>query len=242
MGRVRCVTPRRPSPLVDLDYAAEAADEFGRRLEADALRAFRAYPKPYPQQQDFVRRRRRHPRSPHARRQPLGQDDCALRPRGAARVRHGGVRRLWIVSRSNASTRQNILPYLYEGPAPAAPTPSFPPARSRQVRTVPDHEIIGKDGWRIVLKSNEMGRDKFAGAALDEIDLRRAARLARLQRVRHPVRRRQDAAASASPRRCCPAPGESGGVCQWLWSEKIEPWLNKRSPRRLPDHQRRHAG
>ena len=28
-----------------------------------------------------------------------------------------------------------------------------------------------------------------------------------------------------------PGPGEAGGICQWLWSEKIEPWLNGRAPK-----------
>src|SRR5262249_11339832 len=27
-----------------------------------------------------------------------------------------------------------------------------------------------------------------------------------------------------------PAPGEAGGVCQWLWAEKIEPWLRRAAP------------
>jgi phage terminase large subunit-like protein len=213
--------------MLDADYVTEVADEFGRRLAADALRAFAGFPKPYPKQADFYEDdATREVYMLGANRSGKTIAACA---RAARRVRDGRVGRLWIVSRSNASTRQNILPYLYEGTGAGGPEAFIPASEIASVRTVPDHEVIGKDGWHIVLKSNEMGRDKFAGAALDEIIfdeppdwpvynecvIRFGAGKQCLIRIAATL---------------LPAPGESGGICQWLWSEKIEPWLNGRAP------------
>src|SRR5262249_39147445 len=148
------------------DYAAECADEFGRRFDKDALRAFRSYPRAYPEQQDFVEdddTREVHMLGANRSGKTIGL--CAR----AAKLFREGLGPIWIVSRSNASTRQNVVPYLFEWPGHGGPEAFIPATEIAQVRTVPDFEIIGKDGGRIVLKSNEMGRDKFAGAAVKEI-------------------------------------------------------------------------
>lgn len=214
--------------MLDLDYIAEAADEFGRRLDADALRQFGAFPKPYPKQEDFYADDdTREVYMLGANRSGKTIAACA---RAARRVREGGAQRLWIVSRSNASTRQNILPYLYEGVGAGGPEAFIPASEIASVRTTPDHEIIGKEGWRIVLKSNEMGRDKFAGAALDEIIFDEPPDWP----VYNECVIRFGAGKSCLIRIAAtllPGPGEAGGICQWLWSEKIEPWLNQRAPK-----------
>jgi phage terminase large subunit-like protein len=208
-----------------LAYAAEVADEWGRRAEADALRLFRSYPKAYPKQQAFV--------EDDATREVLllganrSGKTIALCARVARRVRSGEARLVWIVSPSNAMSRQNIVPQLYEG-APGI-TPFIPKTEIAQIRTSPDLEVIGHEGWRVVLKSCEQGRDKYAGAAVDEVDydepptwpiynecaIRFAAGKQVLIRMAATL---------------LPPPGQAGGVCQWLWSEKIEPWLHKRGP------------
>ena len=211
----------------DLDYAAAAADEYGRRLETDTLREFKQWRKPHPKARDYFEdRATREVHMLGANRSAKTITSCAL---VADECRSGAVQNVWIVSRSNAATRQNILPFLYEWDG-VPPGPKFlPRSEIASVRTTPDHEIIGKDGWRIVLKSNEMGADKFAGAAVDliyfdeppdwpvynECVIRFGAG--------KPCRIRIAAT-------LLPGPGEAGGVCQWLWSEKIEPWLNRRAP------------
>jgi phage terminase large subunit-like protein len=209
--------------VLDLEYASACADEFGRRFEEDPLRKFASFPEPYPKQEEFYlddETREAHLLGANR----TGKTICVC-ARAARRVRTGKAKLIWIVSRSNSTTRQNIAPYLHEGP-----DAFIPDTEIAQVRQTPDFEIIGKDGWRIVLKSNEMGRDKFAGAAVDEIIfdeppdwpvynecvIRFAAGKQCLIRIAATL---------------LPAPGEGGGVCQWLWSEKIEPWLNGRAPK-----------
>jgi len=208
-----------------LAYAADVADEWGRRVATDALRVFRSYPKAYPKQQDYV--------EDDATREVLllganrSGKTIATAGRAAKRVRAGTARTIWIVSPSNAMSRQNIVPQLYEG-APGI-TPFIPETEIAQIRTTPDHEVIGKENWRIVLKSCEQGRDKFAGAAVDEILFDEPPSWAVYNECQ--IR-------FAAGGRCLirmgatllPAPGEAGGVCQWLWAEKIEPWLHKRAP------------
>jgi phage terminase large subunit-like protein len=207
--------------VIDLEYAAAAADEFGRRQEADPLRHFAAFPRPYPKQQQFYEDdTTREVHMLGANRTGKTKVACAR----AARLFRAGVGPIWIVSRSNASTRQNIMPYLTDGPDAFIPATEI-----AQIRTVPDHEIIGKEGGRIILKSNEMGRDKFAGATVREILYDEppdwpvynegVIRFGAGQTCRIRI------AATLLP-----APGEAGGICQWLWSEKIEPWLGKRTP------------
>jgi phage terminase large subunit-like protein len=213
--------------MLDLEYAVEVADEYGRRIEQDALRRFAAFPKPYPEQREFYEDDTT--REVHLLGANRSGKTIAACARAARRVRYGGADRVWIVSRSNASTRQNILPYLYEGTGAGGPDAFIPASDIAQVRTVPDHEIVGKDGWRIVLKSNEMGRDKFAGAALDEIIFDEPPDWPVYNEciIRFGAGKRCLIRIAAT---LLPGPGEAGGVCQWLWSEKIEPWLNKRSP------------
>lgn len=207
-----------------LAYAKEIADEWERRVEADALRQFRSFPKAYPKQQQFVE-------DDDVREDLLlganrSGKTIAVCARVARRVRSGAARLVWIVSPSNAMSRQNIVPQLYEG-APGI-VPFIPETEIAAVRTVPDFEVIGHDGWRVVLKSCEQGRDKFAGAAVDEIDFD--------EPPTWPVYN-ECAIRFGAGRRCLirmaatllPAPGEAGGVCQWLWSEKIEPWLHGRA-------------
>lgn len=206
---------------LDLDYAAAVADEWGRRAEADALRRFSAFPLPHPKQQSFF--------EDDETREVLflganrSGKTIALCARAARRVRSGAAKLIWIVSPSNAMSRQNIAPQLFEGGGGVEPF--IPAGEIAQVRSVPDLEIIGHDGWKIVLKSCEMGRDKFAGAAVDEILFD--------EPPTWPVYN-ECAIRMGAGKRCLirmaatllPAPGESGGVCQWLWAEKIEPWLH----------------
>ena len=118
----------------DLDYAHAVADEWGRRVAADRLRSFRAYPQPYPKKQQFVE-------DDTIREDMLlganrSGKTIALCARVARRVRTGGARLIWIVSPSNSMSRQNIAPVLFEG-APGAP-PFIPATEIAQVRTVPD--------------------------------------------------------------------------------------------------------
>jgi phage terminase large subunit-like protein len=206
-----------------LAYAKEIADEWERRVDADALRQFRAFPKPYPKQQQFVE-------NDDVREDLLlganrSGKTIAVCARVARRLRSGAARLIWIVSPSNAMSRQNIVPQLYEG-APGI-VPFIPDTEIATIRTTPDFEVIGRDGWRVVLKSCEQGRDKFAGAAVDEIDFD--------EPPTWPVYN-ECAIRFGAGRRCLirmaatllPAPGEGGGVCLWLWSEKIEPWLHQR--------------
>lgn len=216
--------------LADLDYAAAAADEFGRRVELDALRRFAAFPKPYPAQQEFYENDEI--REMHMLGANRSGKTIALCAR-AARLFREGLGPIWIISRSNASTRQNIVPYLFEWPGFGGPSAFIPATEIARVRTVPDFEVFGKEGGHIVLKSNEQGRDKIAGGTAIELlydeppdwpvynegVIRFGA--GQMCRIRMAAT-------------LLPGPGEVGGVCQWLWSEKIEPWLNKRSP---PDFQ-----
>src|SRR5215813_12642675 len=94
-----------------LAYTAEVADEWSRRVDADALRQFRAYPRPYPKQQRFV--------EDDVQRETLlrganrSGKTIALCARVARRVREGSARLVWIVSPSNAMSRQNIAPQLW---------------------------------------------------------------------------------------------------------------------------------
>lgn len=207
-----------------LSYAAAVAEEFGRRIEDDALRHFRSYPLPYPKQHEFV--------EDDETREALmlganrSGKTIALCARVARRVRSGAAKVVWIVSPSNAMSRQNIAPQLFEG-APGI-TPFIPATEIAQVRTTPDFEVIGRDDWKVVLKSSEQGREKFAGAAIDEVDY---------DEPPHWPIYNECAIRFGANKRCLvrmaatllPSPGEAGGVCQWLWSEKIEPWLHKRT-------------
>jgi hypothetical protein len=151
----------------------------------------------------------------------------ALCARVARRVREGSARLVWIVSPSNAMSRQNIVPQLFEG-APGV-VPFIPKTEIAAVRTVPDLEVIGHEGWRVVLKSCEQGRDKFAGAALDEVAFDEPPTWP----IYNECAIRFGAGARCLIRMAAtllPPPGDAGGVCQWLWSEKIEPWLHARAP------------
>jgi len=211
-----------------LQYSAEVADEWSRRVTADALRQFRAYPQPYPKQQQFV--------EDDVQRETLllganrSGKTIALCARVARRVREGSARLVWIVSPSNAMSRQNIAPQLWEG-LPGI-VPFIPKPEIASVRSVPDLEVCGVEGWKIVLKSCEQGRDKFAGAAVDEIAFD--------EPPTWPVYN-ECAIRFGAGKRCLlrmaatllPPPGDAGGVCQWLWSEKIEPWLHGRAPQDL---------
>ena len=208
-----------------LSYAKEICDEWERRVEADALRQFRSFPRPYPKQQQFVEN--------DALREDLliggnrSGKTIALCARVARRLRSGAARLIWVVSPSNAMSRQNIAPQLYEG-APGI-VPFIPKTEIAAIRTTPDLEVLGYDGWRCVLKSCEQGRDKYAGAAVDEVDFD--------EPPTWPIYN-ECAIRFGANKRCLirmaatllPAPGEAGGVCQWLWHEKIEPWLHKRAP------------
>src|SRR5215475_10031585 len=208
---------------VELDYAAACADEYGRRLESDALRAFA----PYPKQAEFFSDD--DTREVHMLGANRSGKTIALCARAARLVRDGLARKLWIVSKTNAATRQNILPYLYEWEGSAGPEAFIPKTEIARIRTVPDHEIVGKDGWSIVLKSCQQGADTMAGAAVDEILFD--------EPPDWPVYREcsiRFAAGKAFRLRIAatllPAPGEAGGICKWLWAEKIEPWLRKAAP------------
>ena len=209
----------------NLDYAAEIVDEWERRVSQDALRHFRDYERPYPKQRDFVEDDdAREVLFVGANRSGKTIGLCA---RVARRLRSGSAKLIWIVSPSNAMSRQNIVPQLYEG-APGI-TPFIPSTEIETIRTQPDLEVIGKDGWRCVLKSCEQGRDKFAGAAVDEVDYD--------EPPTWPIYN-ECAIRFGAGKRCLirmaatllPPPGQAGGICQWLWSEKIEPWLHGRAP------------
>src|SRR5215475_13369553 len=207
----------------DLAYALDCADEYGRRIARDALRIFT----PHPKQAEFFGDDTT--REVHMLGANRSGKTIALCARAARLVRTGIAKKLWIVSKTNAATRQNILPYLYEWEGTAGPEAFIPKTEIEKIRTVPDHEIIGKDGWQIVLKSCQQGAETMAGAAVDEIAFD--------EPPDWPVYREcsiRFAAGKAFRLRIAatllPAPGEAGGICQWLWAEKIEPWLNKRSP------------
>ncbi|HMB37380.1 MAG TPA: terminase family protein [Methylomirabilota bacterium] len=206
-----------------LAYAAEVVDEWERRVATDALRHFRSFPKAHPKQQQFV--------EDDDTREVLllganrSGKTIALCARVARRLRSGAAKLIWIVSPSNAMSRQNIVPQLYEG-APGI-VPFIPETEIAQVRTSPDWEVIGHEGWRCVLKSCEQGRDKFAGAAIDEVDYDEPPTWP----IYNECAIRFGAGSRVLVRMAAtllPPPGQSGGVCQWLWSEKIEPWLHKR--------------
>src|SRR5262249_2111125 len=202
---------------------AACADEYGRRLDADALRAF----SPHPKQAEFFADDTT--REVHMLGANRSGKTIALCARAARLVRDGIARKLWIVSKTNAATRQNILPYLYEWEGSAGPEAFIPRTEIARIRTVPDHEIVGKDGWSIVLKSCQQGAETMAGAAVDEILFD--------EPPDWPVYREcsiRFAAGKAFRIRIAatllPAPGEAGGTCQWLWAEKSEPGLNGRAP------------
>src|SRR5262247_1599318 len=120
-----------------LDYAAECADEYGRRLVRDALARFEPYPK---QQILFADDETREVHMLGANR---SGKTIALCARAARLVRDGIARKLWIVSKTNAATRQNILPYLYEWEGSAGPEAFIPKTEIARIRTVPDFEIQG---------------------------------------------------------------------------------------------------
>ena len=149
--------------VVDLEYGAAAAEEYGRRLDTDALRAFT----PHPKQAEFYEDD--DTREVHMLGANRSGKTIALCARAARLVRDGLARKLWIVSKTNAATRQNIFPYLAEWEGMAGPEAFIPKTEIARVRTVPDNEIQGKDGWSIVLKSCQQGADTMAGAAVDEI-------------------------------------------------------------------------
>src|SRR5262249_23060728 len=166
VGRVVTGADRAAAVTDALSYAREMCEEGERRVEADAWRQFRAFPRPYPKQQQFVEN--------DALREDLlvggnrSGKTIALCARVARRLRSGAARLIWVVSPSNAMSRQNIAPQLYEG-APGI-VPFIPKTEIAAIRTTPDLEVLGYDGWRCVLKSCEQGRDKYAGAAVDEVD------------------------------------------------------------------------
>src|SRR5262249_59107432 len=118
--------------VVDLEYGAAAAEEYGRRLDTDALRAFT----PHPKQAEFYEDD--DTREVHMLGANRSGKTIALCARAARLVRDGLAQKLWIVSKTNAATRQNIFPYLAEwegmaGPPtflsrpPVAPLPPLPP-------------------------------------------------------------------------------------------------------------------
>jgi hypothetical protein len=204
-------------------YTADVAEEFGRRLDGDPLRRFATFPKSHPKQQDFYQDDTT--RELHLLTANRWGKTKALCARVARRIRWDPtVQTIWIVTRSAAASRHTVVPYLY-GNADAF----LPATEIQQIRQTPDHEILTKDGKSIVIKSNEMGRDKFAGAAVQEIDFD--------EPPDWPVYK-ECVIRFGAGERCLiriaatllPAPGEGGGVCQWLWSEKIEPWLHGRAP------------
>jgi hypothetical protein len=208
-----------------LEYAAACADEFDRRIETDALRQFRAFPKPHPKQQDFVEDdQTREVIFTGANRSGKTIGACA---RAARRVRSGAARVIWIVSPSNSLSRQNIAPRLYEGEPGVAPF--IPAAEIAAVRQTPDHEVLGHDGWKIILKSDEMGRAKFAGGAVDEIIFDEPPSWPVYKECAIRFRAGEHLLLRMGAT-LLPAPGEAGGICQWLWSEKLEPWLAKKAP------------
>jgi hypothetical protein len=212
------------SPPPDLEYAAACADEYGRRIARDSLQSFAPYA---PQQLTFFTDDTT--REVHLLGANRSGKTIALCARVARVVRTGVAKKVWIVSKTNAATRQNILPYLYEWEGAAGPEAFIPKTEIEKIRTVPDHEILGKDGWSIVLKSCQQGAPTMAGAAVDEIDFDEPPDWAvyRECSIRFGAGKAFRIRIAAT---LLPAAGESGGVCQWLWSEKIEPWLNGRAP------------
>ena len=207
----------------DLDYAVECADEYGRRLQTDALERF----EPYAKQEEFCLDD--DTREVHMLGANRSGKTIALCARVARLVRSGLAQKIWIVSKTNAATRQNILPYLFEWEGYAGPEAFIPKTEIAKIRTVPDFEIQGKDGWSIVLKSCQQGADTMAGAAVDEIDFDEPPDwpVYRECSIRFAAGKSFRIRIAAT---LLPAPGEAGGVCQWLWAEKIEPWLNHRAP------------
>src|SRR5215813_10542999 len=146
--------------MPDLDYAAACADEYGRRLDADALRAFR----PHPKQAEFFEDDAT--REVHMLGANRSGKTIALCARVARLVRTGVAKKIWIVSKTNAATRQNIIPYLFEWPGAAGAEAFIPKTEIAKVRTVPDFEVEGKDGWKVTLKSCQQGAETMAGATV----------------------------------------------------------------------------
>src|SRR5215469_14395983 len=171
-----------------------------------------------------VRRGRRYAGGLAARRQPIGEDDCALCAGGAAAAERRGETDLDRLAVERDEPPEHRPAALRGRPGIV---PFIPETEIAQVRTSPDWEVIGHEGWRCVLKSCEQGRDKFAGAAIDEVDYDEPPTWP----IYNECAIRFGAGSRVLVRMAAtllPPPGQSGGVCQWLWSEKIEPWLHKR--------------
>lgn len=140
----------------------------------------------------------------------------------ARAVRYRGAKLGWIVSLSNAMSMQNIVPLLFSGEGGIEP---FIPANEiADIRWKPEIQVIGKEGWVITLKSCEQGADKFAGAACDFIDFDEPPTWPVYKEcaIRIGANRQCEIRMAAT---MLPPVGQAGGVCSWLWSEKIEPWL-----------------
>lgn len=218
------------NPLDQLDYgfAAEAARAFGDIADADGLRQFERTnrEKPHPKQDAFVND------DEHREVMFIGANRSGkskgLAARIAKRVRRDGIKRLWIVAPSMAMARQNVLTPLLGDGEPAM----IPASEIAQIEERPEYRILGRDGWEIDVKSCEQGAAKFAGAAVEEIDFD--------EPPTWPVYN-ECAIRFGAGKRCLlrlaatllPPAGQAGGICAWLWSEKIEPYVSGRAPRDL---------
>jgi hypothetical protein len=211
---------------IDYGFAADAAAALGEIADADGLRVFERTnrEKPHPKQDAFVND------DEHREVMFIGANRSGkskgLAARIAKRVRRDGIKRLWIVAPSMAMARQNVLAPLFGDIGEPA---MIPASEVAHIEERPELRYIGRDGWEITVKSCEQGASKFAGAAVEEIDFD--------EPPTWPVYN-ECAIRFGAGKRCLlrlaatllPPAGQAGGICAWLWSEKIEPYVSGRAP------------
>lgn len=213
-----------------LARALDAAHDLTRRVEKDALRAL----VPHAKQDVFWKAQTREVYYGGANRTGKTKALMAmvasyarwgcLDPRDRGKAPVGQPKHIWVISLTNAMSRKLAQPLLWRNGEDPTCEPFIPDEEIAEYRDKPEPTLYGKDGWVITFKSCDQGALKFQGA---EIDL-----AAFDEAPPYPIYK-ETAVRFGATRKCLirmaatllPPPGVTGGVVQWLYSEKIEPWL-----------------
>jgi len=130
---------------------------------------------------------------------------------------------IWAVSLTTAMSRKLLQPLLFDNGEQPGTVPFIPASEIKDFREKPEPTLYGKDGWVITFKSCEQGGLKFQGSAIDLAAFDEAPPYPIYKETAIRVGKHQ----RALIRMACtllPPAGMTGGVIQWLYSEKIQPW------------------